>query len=200
MTDPNQFTVIREIPFEELEDRLRAVTLRGQATRPYEDAAISVERFTWDQILPTTKYVLTENLGTQRAIRDSLKPLGYDPLELRGGLIIQGSDGKTQGLIPPLVELFESEGDIPYILDGAHRTHLGRLEGRAGFLAVFIRGIRPDCPPYAFPNRWDEIVELQELPQDLSALKNYRNYDDRYALYRDLGPINGSVPRPPKGV
>jgi hypothetical protein len=200
MSDPNQFRIVREVPFAELEEKLREVTLLNQPdVHPYEGAQITIERFTWDTVLPTSKYVLSAGLDTQRDIRASIAPHGLDQLELEGGLVIDGSEKGPQSLTPPIVERFEADGKTPYVLDGSHRTNLGRFEGRESFLALFIRGIRKDCPPYAFPNLWSEVVEMVELPQDLASLKNYREYDDRYRLYRDFGPLNGSEPRRPKG-
>ena len=60
MSTPSQFEVAGEIPFPELEERLRGITLLNQPdVHPYEDASISIERFKWDDVLPTSKYVLS---------------------------------------------------------------------------------------------------------------------------------------------
>jgi hypothetical protein len=200
MSKVNPFEVAGEVSFAELEDRLRRVTLLGQPDiLPYAYAEISIEPFTWDTVLPTSKYVLTDCLATQAAIEEVLDPLGHHPLELEKGLVIASPNGTHQVLTPPIVEQFDGDGPQPYILDGSHRTNRGRWAGREGFLGLFIRGIHSDCPAYALPNPWEEVTEMEKLPQgDLSLLKNYRNYEDRYKLYRDLGPINGSLPRRPE--
>ena len=199
MSNPNQFNVVREVPFVELEQQLRDITLLNQPdVRPYEDAEISIERFIWGDVLPTSKYVLSRQLAVQGAIKASIEPLGFDQLELESGLIIVGGEKGQQGLIPPIVERFDADGPMPYVLDGSHRTNLGRFEGRESFLGIFVRGIRPDCPPYAFPNSWGEVKKLVELPEDRATWKNYRGdvtKGEQYALYRDYSPINGSTPR-----
>lgn len=201
-SDWPQFEVEDEIPFSDLEERLRGITLLNQPDiHPYEDATITIERFTWDQVLPTSRYILTRQLDTQRAIRESIAPIGYDQLELESGLIIVGGEKGRQGLIPPMVERFDEDdgnGPVTYVIDGSHRTNLARLEGRKSFLGLLVEGIRPDCPPYAFPNSWEEVRELTELPEDRREWKNYRGdvtKGEQYALYRDYSPINGSTPR-----
>lgn len=203
MSNPNQFEIVREVPFSELEEQLRGITLLNQPDiHPYEDARISIERFAYEDVLPTSKYVLERQMAVQRAIRASFAPAlgdpGHDQLELEGGLIIIGGEKGQQGLIPPIVELFEADGETPYVIDGSHRTNLGLRAGRDSFLGVFVRGIRHDCPPYAFPNTWEEVREVDELPDDRATWKNYRGdvtKGEQYALYRDYSPINGSTPR-----
>jgi hypothetical protein len=197
MSAESIFQIAREVPFSELEQQLRDVTLLNQPdVHPYEEATISIERFEWHEVMPTARYVETGLLAVQRRIRQEALALhGQDQLELEGGLIVVGGELGQQELIPPIVEQFDEVGPIPYILDGSHRTFDGRARQRESFLGLFIRGIRKDCPPYAFPNLWNEVHEVAERPADKSTWKNYRDYDNRYALYRDYGPINGSVPR-----
>lgn len=220
MSVPNQFEIIGETPFSELEERLRGVTLLDQPDiRPYEDAKISIERFTYDIVnsgfllkgaWPTSKYVLRRQLAVQRAIRACISLAGYDQLELEGGLIIVGGDKGTQGLIPPIVEAgnwrlnngrktVEISSQNPFIIDGIHRTYQGRHEaGRESFLGLFIQGIREDCPPYAEPNSWSQVKVRDELPEDRHEWKNYIgdvSKGEQYALYRDYSLLNGSTPR-----
>lgn len=201
MPEPNSFEIVGEIPFSEVERQLRGITLLNQPdVHPYEDAEIFLQEFGWDDVLPTSKYVLSRQLAVQRAIRASIAPHGFDQLELESGLIIVGGEKGQQGLIPPIVERFfepDRPGTVqPYIIDGSHRTNLGRMEDRKGFLAVFVSGIRSDCPPYAFPNSWEEVEERTELPEDKAEWKRYRlPIGQEYTLYRDYSPINGSTPR-----
>jgi len=194
---PVEFEVVREMPWKEVEERLRAVTLLNSDIRPYENADIKLRRFNYKQVRPTSLYTIAAQTKKQRLIRaDLVVQLQPSQLEMKGGLVIAGGDKGPQGLIPPIVETFEPEENT-YLLDGSHRTNLGRTEHVGSFMAIHISGIRPDCPPYAFPNEWSEVQELAEPPSDPSVMKNYRNFDDRYALYRDFAPINGSTPRLP---
>jgi hypothetical protein len=201
MTSPNHFEIVGETPFAEVEAQLRGITLLKQPdVHPYEDAEIFLQEFAWDEVVPTSKYVLSRQLAVQRAIRASIAPHGYDQLEMESGLIIVGGEKGQQGLIPPIVERFfeedRPESVRPYIIDGSHRTNLGRMEGRNSFIGIFVAGIRPDCPPYAFPNTWEEVQEVAELPEDRAEWKKYRlPIGKEYTLYRDFSPLNGSTPR-----
>jgi hypothetical protein len=147
-------------------------------------------------VMPTTIYVEDGLVDTQLAIRESLSLHGFDQLELDGGLIIDGGDGPF-GLIPPIVERFDIESMTPYVLDGSHRTYLGYsdMAHYSSFLGVFVTGIRSDCPPYAFRNRWEDVKKVPKRPEDKSKWKYYRNFEDRYRLYRDYSHIIKSEPR-----
>ncbi len=195
------FTVIGQTPWEELEPMLREVTLLGQPdTRPYANATISIERFRLSELASTTRYVEEELLSVQGLIRASLLPQGYDQLDLReGGVVIDGGEGPKR-IIPPIVERFEPDGTHKYILDGSHRAQLARQVGeQAGeddpeLTVVYVRdGITH--PPYARPNLWEEVKILAERPGDKSTWKNYRDFPNRYALYRDYSHIVDSAPR-----
>ena len=179
----------------ELEEQLRNVTLRKSRVRPYENATFAVRYFTYEEAAPMSLFVTTEQMDRHRRIGANLLAQGQPTqLNMVRGLILEGGPKGRQGLIPPIVETFEPE-DITYVIDGSHRTNGGRWAGIEGFVAVHITGIRPDCPPYAFPNTWEEVRELPEKPDDPSIMKNYREPDHPYRLYRDFEPINGSTPR-----
>jgi hypothetical protein len=186
-------TIEKIVPWEILEQKVREVTLlnsnKAELIYPYEDASIRLERVSYTDVSPTTLYVIRKNLGIQAAIASDLSVAGYHPLELEGGLVLKGEDCEETGFIPPLVEETDSEGK--YILDGAHRTSIGRWLGRTHFMAIHVTGIRPDCPGYAFPNSWDEIRIMDEVPSNPADKKHYRGENYR-ALYRDISALNGS--------
>ncbi len=185
-------SVEKILAWDDLEQRLREIPLLemrdGQAVYPYEDADISLEQVAYTDVSPTTLYVVRKNLAIQAALADELAAEGYDPLELTCGLILRNQAGEDAGLIPPIVEETEAEGK--YLLDGAHRTSIGRWIGRTHFLAVHITGIRPDCPAYAYPNSWDDIRIMEEVPNDPAKKKQYRDENYR-SLYRDMSLLNG---------
>ena len=156
---------------------------------PYEDASIKLEKVSFSDVSPTTLYVIRKNLAIQAGIAHDLSKEGYHPLELEGGLVLKDDTGEETGFIPPIVEETDDEGK--YVLDGAHRTSIGRWLGRSDFLAIHVVGIRPDCPGYAFPNSWDEIRIMEEVPSNPAEKKHYRGENYR-ALYRDFSPLNGS--------
>lgn len=186
-------TIEKVVPWEDLEQRVRETTLLGSAEidpiHPYEDADIRLERVAYTDVSPTTLYVIRKNLAVQAAIANELSVDGYHPLELEGGLVLKNDDGEETGFVPPIVEETDEEGK--YVLDGAHRTSIGRWLGRTHFLAIHVVGIRPDCPGYAFPNSWDDIKIMEDVPSNPAEKKHYRGENYR-ALYRDFSPLNGS--------
>jgi len=201
MAESTSFDVVDVTPWSELEGMLREIPLLGQPdTRPYADATISVERFRLSELASTTRYVQEDLLAVQGLVRASLLPQGYDQLDLREGRLTLEGEGRTVRIVPPIVERYEADGEARYILDGSHRAELARRVGEeAGeadpeLTVIYIRdGIA--YPPYALPNGWDEVRVVPERPADKSAWKNYRDFQDRYALYRDYSGVFDSAPR-----
>lgn len=183
-----------QTPWETLEGQIRQTTLLeprdGEMIYPYEDAEISLIEIDYADVWPTTKYVLRENLATQASLLCELANHGYkSQLDLEGSLHLITQYGDRHSLTPPIVET--TPEDCTYILDGAHRTTIGRWLGRTSFMGIHIVGIRPDCPSYARPNPWEDIKIYDTLPEDKYLRKLYRQ--DARKLYRDFGPINGSA-------
>lgn len=187
-------TIIEKVvPWEILEQCVRETTLLeppdGRAIYPYEEATISLREVEYASVSPTSLYVLRRRLAALALITHDLSLAGYHPLELDCGLVID-HEGRRAGLIPPIVE--ETATDGQYVLDGAHRTSMGRWCGRTHFLAIHIVGVRPDCPPYAFPNSWDDIRVEEQVPRDPARQRYYRRAHYR-ALFRDFGLLNKSL-------
>lgn len=186
-------TVEQVVPWEDLEQRLRETPLLRQsgedAVYPYEDATIRLEKLAYADVAPTSLYVIRKNLAIQAVIGCDLSVEGYEPLALGCGLLLKNENGEETGFIPPIVEETDKEGK--YVLDGAHRTSVGRWLGRTHFVAVHISGIRSDCPGYAFPNSWDEIKIMEDVPSNPADKKHYRGENYR-SLYRDFSVLNGS--------
>lgn len=186
-------TIEREIPWDELEERLRETTLLeprdGEPVLPYTDATIRLEELSFEDVSPTTLYVIRKNLSFQESLASVLAEAGHHPLDLHGGLVLRAEDGTETGLTPPIVEETDEEGR--YILDGGHRTFKGWQLGRTTFIGAHVSGIRPDCPPYAYPNRWNEVRIVDDVPVNPADKKRYREGNYR-ALYRDFGALNGS--------
>jgi hypothetical protein len=201
MANAHEFEVVGQTPWPELEGMLREVPLLNQPdTRPYADATMSIERFRLSELASTTKYVQEDLIAVQGLIRASLLPQGYDQLDLReGGIVLDAGEGPKR-IIPPIVERFEADGMDKYILDGSHRAQLAREVGEQEgeedpeITVVYIRdGITH--PPYALTNPWEEVRTVGERPADKSTWKNYRDFANRYALYRDYSQIVDSAPR-----
>lgn len=201
MAEVPEFEVVGITPWSELEEMLREIPLYKQPdTRPYADATMSIERFRLSELASTTRYVQEDLLAAQGIVRASLLPQGFDQLDLREGRLTLQSEGRTVRIVPPIVERYESEGMAKYILDGSHRAELARRVGEeAGeedpeLTVIYVRdGI--SYPPYAFTNPWQEVRIVPERPADKSTWKNYRDFENRYDLYRHYDDVFDSQPR-----
>lgn len=200
MAEISSFQVVDVTPWDELETMLREVPLLDQPdTRPYAHATISLERFKLSELASTTRYVQEDLLATQGLLRATLLPQGFDQLDLTEGRLILENEDSTVRLAPPLVERYEWDGHAKYILDGSHRTELARrVAEEAGedpeLTVIYVRdGITH--PPYAVTNPWEEVKVVPERPADKSEWKSYRDFPNRYALYRDYNAIWDSAPR-----
>ncbi len=186
-------TIEKVVSWGELEQRIRETPLlqqgEGETIYPYENANIRLEKLAFADVAPTSLYVLRQNLAVQAMIESDLSVAGYHPLELESGLLLKNEIGEEIGFVPPIVEETDEEGK--YILDGAHRTSIGRWLGRTHFVAIHVSGIRSDCPSYAFPNNWDEVKIMETVPSDPAEKKHYRGENYR-SLYRDFSLLNGS--------
>ena len=135
--------------------------------------------------------MLRKNLELQRKLVADLAGHGHHPLELDNQLLLRDGD-YTIGLIPPIVEHDPVHGNC--LIDGAHRTYVGRESGRQAMRAIYIQGANPNYPIYAYPNDWHEIREYEEVPKDPALKKRYRTQNPQ-VLYRNLSGLNGSVMR-----
>jgi hypothetical protein len=191
--------VERETPWPELEAQIRGVEMLlprgGEVVHPYANASISLQRFYFGAIRTTSFYVLRRGLAKQTEIAGALAGK-YDPLELEGGLVLTETDSAgaqtTVGLVPPIVE--ETMYDGVYLLDGSHRANRAIWSGVESFVGIHIKGIRPDCPSYAFPNEWD-AVRIYDYTPAPHLRKKYREPEQPNVNYRNFGPVNGSAPR-----
>jgi hypothetical protein len=196
------FKAEKFIPWEVVEKEVRNTTLLATdnlevPVYPYENAAISLREVNYDEVRPTSLYVLKDSLAIQAALGSDLIFQGYHPLHLEGGLVLRNDGGEQIGFVPPIVEETKQEG--MYVLDGAHRTSIGRWLGRTSFVAIHIADIREDCPAYAYPNNWDDIRIFNTTPSDAAQKKHYRGENYR-RLYRDFSQLNGSCLRENVGV
>lgn len=173
----------------ELCDAMREVRLQNSDVQPYADADISMRSVRLAECRPVSLYVLTDNLKRQLALRASLLGKGVDPLSLDGSLNLRTDDGESVAMLPPIVEEDPEHG--PLLIDGTHRTYVGRSLGYDAVKALYITGSHPEYPVYAFPNEWSAIREHHSVPTDLAEKKHYRPGDYR-ALYRDFSSLNGS--------
>ncbi len=184
--------IIDYMPRDVLLETVRNVgLLNNPDVKPYIDADIDIRIFDIRFIKPTTLYLLRTNLSVQRSLSSELAEQGHDPLQLDGRLLLETPEQQI-GLIPPIVEHDPEFGDC--LIDGAHRTYVGRASGRTAIRAIYIRNANPEHPIYADPNEWSDVIEYDEVPKDAKLKKRYRT-ETPQDLYRDLRGLNGGSMR-----
>lgn len=213
-----QITLLEHIPAEELLKRVRAIPLMRpkeapadfQPVLPYEEAELSFRTVWPDELNPTSFYALRGKLSFLRELQGELARQGHDLFNLDGGLILKG-ETKNWTLTPPVVEhVFEkvvfqnATGDLAYsspfkvglpiINDGLHRVYLAREQKKMIKVIHICRHWNPHHPFYAYPNAWEEVKIVEEVPSNPADKKLYRR-DDCYSLFRDFGVLGCGAPR-----
>ena len=216
-------TILKRISFEELEQLLRQVPLKGRDSSgnqifPYATARISSKSFYADEVNPSTFYLLKSGLERQRELRSSLMDqYGIDTLCLDGALHfrVEGEDilehEREKMLIPPIIEftprfiVYQPQSGeidyseivvkayIPLINDGAHRAFLAKELG-IPFNVAFISQSSEEYSFYAHANSWGNVRVVDEVPAGKEDKKLYR-LPDCYAVYRDFGILGCGDPR-----
>lgn len=99
-------SVVRETPWEVLEDQIRNVPLleprNGALVYPYLKADVRLEEIAYADVRPTSLYVLRRHLAFQTQLAQDIAP--HDPLNLMGSLALVGDDGVEVGLIRLLLK------------------------------------------------------------------------------------------------
>jgi len=209
--------VISQIPWVELEEKIRRVPLKkvaadGTQIFVYSTAKIEPREFLSDEVNPTSFYALNKNLQTQRDLRaELLKKYNIDTLKLENGVVILNHDTQQEWtLIPPIIELTprtikyvaqheELSYDesvrvqIPIVNDGLHRVMLAK-ELQLPFKGVYISGANAAFPFYAHPNSWEMVKFFDDIPKTTREKKLYSRADC-YGLYRDFGVLGCGAPR-----
>ena len=189
------FSVVGETPWEELQEQIRQVPLLlprgGELVYPYENARINLYEIPYAAVRPTSLYVVSRNLQLQRELAADLESQGVDPLALEGMVHIKQDDQPPVGLMPPIVEHTPAEG--MYVLDGLHRSYIGKQAGRLMFRGIHISGIRHDCPAAVYPNEWSDVIEYTDVPTDPMLKRHYRDHQEQSR--RNFAALNGSRPR-----
>jgi hypothetical protein len=214
----SRFELVREIPWEDLVERVKNVPLKkpaqdGTPIRVYQNADIQLREFSPNEVSPTTFYLLEKQLKLQEELHEEmLSRYNINTLKLNGAIEIKNEKDELWTVTPPVIELAfrhvrfvdpEGSGQIPYehvqevpitiINDGAHRVMLARNLGQK-FNGIYIHGTPKEHPFYAHPNSWDKIKVYEKTPERKSEKKMYM-YDDCYALYRDFETLGCGAPR-----
>jgi hypothetical protein len=203
MISPNQFTVVGEMPLEDIEAGLRAAPLLNQRdVFPFADADISFQWMTQAEVFPTSLVAVERKLVRQGLISAAMRnSVGFDQYELsEGGVMLEGGPEGTKGVIPPVVvDAKDLNGnDKAGILDGLHRAfNCFRVQRRNLLLVARVQGASDDWQAYAYTNEWSEVEPVEEKPEDKQLWKHYVGdplKNEEYDLYVDFGHLNGSRP------
>ncbi len=162
----------------------------------YENAEISIRVFDPNDLYPTAKYVLKNNLQFVASMRDEI--LSTDSVDIF--MLDQIYVNSIYIVAPPVVEM--SDG-VPAIVDGLHRCTLARNLGKL-VSVIFVDGVDPKYPIISTPVSWDEIVEYSQKPEVAELLRNVRPgiRDEGGSLrrfYRDFSYLGSAGRRPRLG-
>ncbi len=183
---------VAPLPVDDLFAALRGTPMPGRdGALPYARADLElVAAVEPEALVPAQRYVLRPGLARTVALRGALLEHGVDLFALEGGVHVQLDGSSTsRPVIPPIVEASTDADGRPVLLiaDGIHRVCAARAAGSA-IAVVVVRGVPADLPYYAFPNGWDELVELDALPAGF-VKKAYREPGDPHGLYRDYNAV-----------
>lgn len=208
--------IVREIPWKELEQKIREVPLlekgdNGAEVFPYSTAKIAIRNVSVKELCCPSKYALKINLEEQRRLHQFLLESGIDSLSLTSGVELTDGSGEIWSLLPPVVEVVEQEvifppreGELDHsnrsslipmqmLIDGVHRVLLARELDRE-LNVLHITGVDPHYPYYALPNSWSELQVLNELPRSAQEKKLYRR-GNCYGLFRNFDTLGCGAPR-----
>ena len=205
--------MIRRVPLLEKVD--------GEDFVPYRDSQIAFDHLRPRSVNPTTFYLLRRQLEFQRELRKVLiDEYEIDTLNLEGAVNISIDGGDPRVLFPPVVEVtsvpIESFGalalgnfagqpeleyervfdriKVPIVNDGMHRIWIADEDGISLTRVVYVTDPSERFPFYAYPNGWNKIKIVDEVPKDPKDKKLYRLRNPKL-LYRNFGVFNGSTMR-----
>lgn len=185
---------------DELLERLRNLTmLTDKETKPYENAFISLENISTEDLFPAQRYVLKSELYKVRDLKWALEEKGFDLFNLNGfvRLTLEGVDEPVD-LLPPVVEeRIERNGRIVNIInDGMHRVYSAYLEWVIPQV-IFVRGLPKNLPYYAYaiPEKdWTQIELRDDIPK--TFVKKWHRIKENKKLYRDFNSTFKNVGGP----
>lgn len=206
-----ELEIVRIHPWEELEGKLRQVSLKGDSTLfPYVASSIESRLFKLDDVSPLSYYTLSRQLDLTERLRELfLKEYALDLFDL-SGIVEFRLNGQNHKISPPLVELSKPDGNTDLLVDGGHRWSVARRLGKDQVRCIYISGIPEKFPLIPLPLEWSSVAVLDEVPEEgqkrdfrfptLESFPDISGYSDvkvdntnfRYYFYRDLSPFGSS--------
>lgn len=173
----------------------RVKTLSG-GTHVYKDADIHVKTVNPDDLSPTSKYVLRDNLKQIEALREKVfREKGVDIFHFPGIVSVDGAK-----IAPPVIEEIN---DSDLIVDGLHRSYLARRNGEKIVVAHIRHSLR-GYEPIGSGLGWFEVKVTDTQPttgRDCRILRLGVTDDptDLRRYYRDFSVLGSRGRRPRQG-
>jgi len=175
-----------------IHETVRNIRIVGDGYPIYKDAEVTIREFSPDEVKPTSKYVLWQNLRDVNDIRKEGERCGIDILQLEDIARVNGSV-----IAPPVIE---NDGEEDCIVDGLHRFMIARVKGRK-VKAIYINGASEERPLIGKPVSWDKVIWRRKKPENVELLRDLRVEDVSEVLlkhYRDLSVLGSNGRRPRK--
>jgi hypothetical protein len=181
-------TIVDTQDWPTLEQQLRRTTLLGDPTQlPYQHAQISLRMVETEEIKPLARYILKNNLETQRflhwafAEEQGIDTLSLEPEQARIEFQLDG-EADEWALIPPIIEVSTIDHQA-VLVDGEHRFFLARELG-VPIQVIWIEQVPAEYPVVALPLSWSEVEVFDEVPPTF----NKRDY--RYPTLESMPDIS----------
>lgn len=177
--------------FDEILPLLKDTPLLTDSTKkPYKNARIKLLEVNPEDLNLSTLYYIKDKIPFQENLRNELLKEWYDTLNLSWVLTFEWDDWKEYSIMPPVVEVVQRECNIlprdweinyadkkfdikfPILLDWFHRAFLAKKLW-IPMQVFYIENMDKNCPSYAHPNTWDEVIACDEVPTEMSRKKYY---------------------------
>lgn len=194
--------IIQFKPFDEIKEEIKNVPmLTDESVKPYRNSRIQLLEFDPNDLNITSLYYIKWNLAFQKELKLELEKLWYDLFKIWWILNYEWNDWKEYSIMPPVVEVVEREMKIlaneweinydkifkikfPVLLDWLHRALLAKTLWTT-IQVLYIDNVDKNCPSYAHPNTWEELIWYDEVPTDKN-LKKYYLREDAKSLYKNF--------------
>ena len=197
----DKIKILNEVPYNELEKRVREVTLMGDPDiKPYAHERVKIELKKIDPrfVRPVSFYYRGLSLEFQKLFRKTmLEEHNIDTFNLDRAYMFQFQlPGFPERMImPPIIEISLYDGDLPIVMDGIHRTYYALQQG-SDINSMIISNVIIPYYGVPMPDGWATMKNSVLIPPNAEKRKfRFRHEDLLYALYRDFGPLKVGSPR-----
>ena len=175
---------------EEFISQLRNTKLQGiPHIYPYEKSKISLQKFSKDDLYPTSFYCLKSQINELIVLNAKLRNAGYNIFNLDGYVSFEDID--IFAITPPIIEVVQGK---PLIVDGLHRVLLSDAYNEK-IQCVVIENAEPITYAVANPHKWEDVKQFEERVPAGFKTRNHR-YGDDYKRYTRIFDLDGIAQLP----